>query len=82
MRRQPEVGGLMEEKIRDKVNEMRKMLQADGGDCEVVEIAGKTVMMRLRGACGSCPHAMATLKGYIESTLKREVDPDIVVERV
>ena len=72
----------MEEKIREKVNEMRKMLQADGGDCEIVEIAGKTVMMRLRGACGTCPHAMATLKGYIENTLKTEIDSDIVVERV
>ena len=75
-------GGSMEEKIREKGDGMRKMLQADGGDCEIVEIAGKTVMMRLRGACGSCPHAMATLKGYIEETLKNEVDEGIVVERV
>ncbi|NLB69326.1 MAG: NifU family protein [Lentisphaerae bacterium] len=72
----------MEEKIREKVESMRKMLQADGGDCEIVEIAGKTVMMRLRGACGSCPHAVATLKGYIEANLKSDVDQDIVVERV
>ena len=78
----PGGGCVMEEKIREKVNAMRKMLQADGGDCEIVEIAGKTVILRLRGACGSCPHAMATLKGYIEETLKREVDEGIVVERV
>lgn len=72
----------MEEKIREKVETLRKMLQGDGGDCEIVEIAGKTVMVRLRGACGSCPHAMATLKGYIEETLRSEVDPEITVERV
>ena len=71
----------MEEKIRGKVDVMRKMLQADGGDCEIVEIAGKTVMMRLRGACGSCPHAMATLKGGIERALRERVSPDIVVQR-
>lgn len=72
----------MEEKIKEKVEVLRKMLQGDGGDCEIVQIEGKTVMMRLRGACGSCPHAMATLKGYIEESLRAEVDPEIVVERV
>lgn len=72
----------MEEKIRDKVEFLRKMLQSDGGDCEIVEIAGKTVMLKLRGACGSCPHAMATLKGYIEESLRSEIDPEITVERV
>ncbi|MGI5869367.1 MAG: NifU family protein [Kiritimatiellia bacterium] len=72
----------MEEQIKDKVETLRKMLQRDGGDCEIVQIQGKTVMMRLRGACGTCPHAMATLKGYIEESLRSDVDPDIVVERV
>ncbi len=72
----------MEAKIREKVEALRKMLQRDGGDCEVVKVEGKTVMMRLRGACGCCPHAMATLKGYIEESLRSEVDPEIVVERV
>lgn len=72
----------MEEQIREKVETLRQMLQRDGGDCEIVSIEGKTVMMRLRGTCGSCPHAMATLKGYIEESLRSDVDPDIVVERV
>ncbi len=72
----------MDEQIREKVETLRKMLQSDGGDCEIVEITGKTVMMRLRGACGSCPHAMVTLKGYIEESLKSEIDPEITVERV
>ncbi len=72
----------MEEKIRAKLNELRSALQADGGDLELVGIAGKSVMVRLRGACGGCPHAMATLKGYIEESLRAEVDPDITVERV
>lgn len=72
----------MDEKIRNKVETLRKMLQRDGGDCEIVEIAGKTVMLRLKGACGSCPHSMMTLKGYIEESLRTEIDPDITVERV
>lgn len=72
----------MEEKIRTKLEEMRSMLQADGGDMEVVEIAGTNVKLRLKGACGGCPHAGITLKQGIERTLQEEIDKAITVERV
>lgn len=71
----------MEEKIRAKLEEIRGMLQADGGDLEIVSIEGKTVKLRLRGACGCCPHAAMTLKQGVENALREEVDPEIVVER-
>lgn len=71
----------MEEKIKAKLEELRKMLQADGGDCELVEISDKTVKLRLRGACGCCPHATMTLKNGIERALREAVDPEIIVER-
>lgn len=71
----------MEEQIKAKLEELRKMLQADGGDCELVEISDKTVKLRLRGACGCCPHATMTLKNGIERALREAVDPDIIVER-
>ena len=69
-------------KITDRLEELRVHLQADGGDLEVVEITGKVVQLRLRGACGGYPHAMMTLKGGIERILREEIDPEIVVERV
>ena len=72
---------IMEEAIREKLEELRGMLQADGGDLEVVSITGKTVFLRLRGACGACPHAQMTLKDGIERILRDSVDPEIVVER-
>jgi Fe-S cluster biogenesis protein NfuA len=71
----------MEEQIKAKLEEMRGMLQADGGDMELVSIEGKTVTLRLRGACGTCPHAQMTLKQGIEARLRESVDPEIVVER-
>ena len=40
------------------------------------------MFLRLRGACGSCPHAQATLKQGIERILREEIDAEIVVERV
>lgn len=72
----------MEALIRAKLEELRGMLQADGGDLEVVEIADKTVKLRLKGACGGCPHATMTIKQGIERILRESVDPGIVVERV
>ena len=72
----------MIEQIRTKLEELRGMLQADGGDMEVVSIEDKTVTLRLRGACGSCPHATMTLKQGIERILRESIDPEIVVERV
>ena len=72
----------LNDKIRAKLEELRGMLQADGGDLEVVDITDKTVSLRLRGACGCCPHAMMTLKSGVERVLREEIDPEIIVERV
>ena len=72
----------MEAKIKAKLEELRGMLQADGGDLELVKIEGKSVFLRLRGACGGCPHAQMTIKNGIERMLREAVDEGIVVERV
>ncbi|HOE60239.1 MAG TPA: NifU family protein [Kiritimatiellia bacterium] len=72
----------MDEQIKAKLEELRGMLQADGGDMELVSITDKTVRLRLRGACGSCPHATMTLKQGIERVLREQIDPEITVERV
>ncbi len=72
----------MEEAVRAKLEELRSLLQADGGDLEFVEMQEKTVRLRLRGACGTCPHATMTIKGGIERTLRETIDSELVVERV
>lgn len=72
----------MDEKIRAKLEELRKMLQADGGDLEVVGIEGKLVKLRLKGACGGCPHATMTIKQGIERILREQIDETITVEQV
>lgn len=69
-------------KIIARLEELRVHLQADGGDLEVVAIEGKTVKLRLRGACGGCPHATMTIKGGLERILRDELDPEITIERV
>ncbi|MCX6994112.1 MAG: NifU family protein [Kiritimatiellaeota bacterium] len=72
----------MEAKIRAKLEELRNMLKADGGDMDIVSIEGSQVSLRLKGACGCCPHATQTLKHGIERILKEEVDPTITVLQV
>jgi Thioredoxin-like proteins and domains len=59
------------EKIKEAIENVRPMLQADGGDVELKSISedGK-VYVSLRGACGSCPMATLTLKMGIEAKLK------------
>jgi len=69
----------MEEKVKAELVEITKMLQNDGGDCELVKIEGKTVYLRLKGACAGCPHAAMTLKNGVETILKANVDPEISV---
>ncbi|KPK44655.1 MAG: nitrogen fixation protein NifU [Planctomycetes bacterium SM23_25] len=69
----------MREKVEAVINEIRPMLQADGGDIELVDVEGGVVKVRLRGACAGCPGAQMTLKMAVERRLKERV-PE--VERV
>jgi Fe-S cluster biogenesis protein NfuA len=69
----------MKEKIEAVINEIRPLLQGDGGDIELVGIEDKVVKVRLRGACAGCPGAQMTLKMAVERRIKARV-PEI--ERV
>ena len=66
----------MKEKVEAALNEIRPMLQADGGDVELVEAEGRVVKVRLQGACAGCPMSQMTLKNGIERILKEKI-PDI-----
>ena len=71
------------EDVKKALDEIRPMLQADGGDVELVEIdAENVVKVRLKGACGGCPMARMTLKNGIERRLKRVVPEVDSVESV
>ncbi len=64
---------IMREKIEEALKHIRPALQADGGDIELVSVQeGGVVKVRLRGACGSCPSALMTLKYGVEERLKEQ----------
>ena len=58
------------EEVQKAIDEIRPMLQADGGDIELTEIKDDTIYVKLQGACGSCPMATYTLKLGVEAKLK------------
>jgi Fe-S cluster biogenesis protein NfuA len=64
----------MKEKIETALKKIRPMLQADGGDIELVDVSKDGVVkVKLTGACGCCPMSQMTLKNAVEQRLKKEV---------
>ena len=56
----------MKEKVEAAIDKIRPMLQADGGDVELVSVEDGIVKVRLQGACAGCPMSQMTLKGGVE----------------
>jgi len=63
-------------------NEIRPLLQADGGDVDLVDVDGKNVQVAFRGHCAWCPVSDVTLKSAVQAKLRELVDGEIVVEDV
>jgi len=63
----------MREKVEAALAQIRPILQADGGDVELVDVNEGVVRLKLKGACGGCPMAAMTLRQGIERILKEKV---------
>ena len=73
----------MKEKVEAALNKIRPMLQADGGDVELVEVGEDgLVKVRLQGACAGCPMSQMTIKNGVEKILKEQVPGVTSVESV
>ena len=73
----------VEVRVKNALNQIRPYLQQDGGDVEYIDMTNEgVVMVRLQGHCGTCPHAMQTLKQGIESAIKKVIPEVKSVERV
>jgi NifU-like protein len=62
--------------------EIRPILQADGGDLELVDIEGTKVQIAFRGKCAWCRTRDFTVDGTIGGKLRELVDEQITVEDV
>ena len=64
----------MREQVQASLEKIRGMLQADGGDVELVDVSDDGIVkVRLTGRCGSCPMSQMTLKMGVERQLKQDV---------
>ena len=74
----------MKEQVQQVIDDIRPILQADGGDIQLIGVDEKTgiVTVGLRGRCGGCPHAQMTLQAVVEKKIKELVPSVTAVERV
>ncbi len=69
-------------KIKEVLESVRPMLQADGGDVSFVSYENNIVNVELQGACGSCPMSTFTLKNRIEADIIAAIPEVKSVENV
>lgn len=73
---------LTEENVEKVLDEVRPSLMADGGNVALHEIDGLVVILKLQGACGSCPSSTMTLKMGIETRLRDKIPEILEVEQI
>ncbi len=61
----------MREDVEKVIQQLRPMVQADGGDLELVQVTDAGVVtLRLHGACSGCASSTTTLRNGIERYLR------------
>lgn len=79
----PEEKKVLEEKVKEVIQQIRPYLQRDGGDLEFVSLSDdKVVYVQLQGQCGSCPYSQMTLKNGVEAAIKEEIPEIVSVENI
>jgi Fe-S cluster biogenesis protein NfuA len=64
----------MQEEVSRVIEQLRPVIQADGGDLELLGVSGDGVVtLRVRGACSGCGSAAATLRNGIERWIRAKV---------
>lgn len=66
----------MEQKIKELIEDLRPMLNMDGGDIEFIRYEDHFVFIKLSGACAHCGFQDDTITFGIEAYLKEQV-PEI-----
>ena len=63
--------------VKEALEEIRPMLQADGGDVQLIRVSDDGVVeVELQGACKGCPMSQLTLANSVERVLKDRI-PEI-----
>ncbi|AWP22633.1 NifU family protein [Acidiferrobacter sp. SPIII_3] len=55
--------------VEHAIEDVRRILQRDGGDIELVDIVDTTVRVRMKGACAGCPNSVLDLRNVVEKVV-------------
>ncbi len=66
-------GDVLVARVKEVLDECRPMVQADGGDIELLDVHNEVVHLQLTGNCVGCPSSQATLRQGIERRLKARI---------
>jgi len=61
------------ERVEAIIERLRPVIQADGGDIELIDVQDNKARIRMSGNCIGCPSAQMTLYMGIEMALKEEI---------
>jgi Fe-S cluster biogenesis protein NfuA len=64
---------LSRDRVESVLERIRPLLQADGGDIELVNVFENSAGVRLTGVCSGCPSAQLTLHMGVEMALREEI---------
>lgn len=78
-----ELKAVLEKKARNVLDQIKPYIQQDGGDIEFVSITDDNILhVELKGACGSCPYSMITLKNGVETAIRKAIPEILSVEAI
>ncbi len=64
----------MQEQVARVIEQLRPVIQADGGDLELIQVSDDGVVtLRLQGSCTGCGSATVTLRNGIERWIRAKV---------
>ena len=67
-------GRPLRDRVQNVIDDIRPLIQRDGGDIELVEITPEgEVRVRLQGACVGCPMSQITMTQGVERRIRQEV---------
>lgn len=70
------------EQVEGVLEKVRQGLKSEGGDIELVDVRENIVYVKLKGACGTCPMSVLTMKNWVEVNIKRELSEITAVQAV
>jgi Fe-S cluster biogenesis protein NfuA len=61
------------QRVEIALDRVRPMLQADGGDIELIDVSEHSIRVKMTGACSHCSSSRLTLDEGVERVLRDEI---------